>query len=1152
MAEFIPDSLPEPTGPARDAGIEAVSDRSNLTKNQLLIWLAEKFQPDVPLHNIAVTFTIPTAIDRAHFQAAFQTLLDHCDALRTVIEEVDGLPQQRVRPPMPYEMAYVDFSVTPDPTAAMRQWVGERARSLFQLEVRLFESALLKLSDQRFVWFLSHHHLITDAWSVALLYRYQTDLYGRACQGRLDEPFALPQFANFVAYERDQRRTSLYQKARAYWEHKLTEAPDPILFSGLPSARRGTRVVRVPCDLGVERSHRLKAVAAREEFAAATIHVSLFNLFVTGLLAYLYCISGRRHIALGTPFLNRPSRAFKETIGLFMQMSPLHFTIAEEETFASLSRKVKAEMFEVLRHQRFTTANSPQHKVYDVVFNYNHSAGPDFHGAAIETESIYPGHETNSLALQVHDYDIQGSFAVDFDFHCDVFTEQDQRQTIRRVLRVLDAVCADPRQRLSGLELLTAAETRHLLLDLNRTETARPPGETLVSLLDAQARATPEAVAVAHADNYLTYRQVHERADRLAHHLQALGVGPDVVVGLCAERSPDMIIGLLGVLKAGGAYLPLDPTYPPERLAFLLTDARASVLLTQHRLLASLPRHAARVVCLDADGPTWAAPRPDAPVSRAGDENLAYVIYTSGSTGRPKGVQVTCRGLLHYTLAAAELFGLGAEDRVLQFASLSFDTAAEEIFPALLRGAPLVLRTEDMLDSLPGFLQACERWHVTVLDLPTAYWHELASALAAGTLALPPSLRLVIIGGERALPERVRDWWREAPKHVRLLNTYGPTEATVVATSSELSALAEPKVEGEVPIGTPIPNVRVYLLDPRSRLVPPGIPGELHIGGAGLARGYLDQPGPTAQQFIPDPFSPEPGARLYRTGDRARWRPDDQLEFLGRVDEQVKVRGFRIEPGEIEAVLRDHPAVRDAVVVATEDDLGQQRLAAYLVAAVTPAPVLGDLRGYLQTRLPDYMIPSTLSLLDALPLTPNGKVDRRALPPPDTVDRRAFHAVGGAAHPGGRSAGARLVRGARRRPGGRARQLLRAGRRLDPESPGRGPRQSRGLAADAAAVVRAPDDRRAGVGGEGGAGLPGGAGRADRSRAADADPALVLRAGGRGAAALQPGGDARGAPAARRRASPASDRASPHPSRRPAAALYARPAGLAADPRRSR
>jgi len=982
MAEFIPDPLPPAASHARDAGVEEVWERSNLTQNQLLVWLAEKFQPNLPLHNIAVTFTIAAAVDRARFQQAFQALIDHCDALRTVIEEVDGLPQQRVRPHLRYEMGYIDFSTLPDPSAATRQWVRERAQSLFQLDGRLFDSALLKLSDQTFVWFLSHHHLITDAWSVALIYRYQRELYARARQGRLDEPFVLPRFADFVAYERAQRHTPQYEKARAYWERKLADGPDPILFYGRPAARRGTRVVRVPRDLGIERSRRLKALAAREEFAAANIHVSLFRIFVTAFLAYLHRISGRPHIALGTPFLNRPSKAFKDTVGLFMQVSPLHFTIEAGETFASLSRNVKAEMFEVLRHQRYTTANSPQHRVYDVVFNYNHSAGPDFHGAPMQVESIYPGHETNSLALQVHDYDIRGNFVVDFDFHGDVFAEPEQQQTIQHVLRVLDAVCVDPRQRLSGIDLLSAVETQHVLGDLNGAAMALPPGETLVSLLDAQAHATPEALAVAHAEDHLTYRQLRHRANQVAHHLQALGVGPDVVVGLCLERSPDMLIGLLGILKAGGAYLPLDPTSPPPRLAFMLAEARVRVLLTQHRLLATLPRHAARVLCLDADRELIAQESVEDPVSQVGDDNLAYVIYTSGSTGYPKGVLVTRRGLLNYTRAAADLFGLGPEDRVLQFASLSFDTAAEEILPALARGAQLVLRTEAMLDSLPGFLEACEDWHITVLDLPTSFWHELTSAVATGTLRVPPLLRLVIIGGERARPERLHDWQRHVPRRVRLLNTYGPTEATVVATSWEASTMAQPEVEGDVPIGTPIPNVRVYLLDRYLTLVPPGIDGELHIAGAGLARGYLDRPELTAQQFIPNPFGPDPGARMYRTGDRARWRPDGRLEFLGRLDHQVKVRGFRIELGEIEAVLCDHPAVQHAVVVAGEDDLAQTRLAAYLVCAAAPPPTAGDLRRYLQATLPDYMIPSAFVLLDALPLLPSGKVDHRALPAP--------------------------------------------------------------------------------------------------------------------------------------------------------------------------
>jgi amino acid adenylation domain-containing protein len=458
-----------------------------------------------------------------------------------------------------------------------------------------------------------------------------------------------------------------------------------------------------------------------------------------------------------------------------------------------------------------------------------------------------------------------------------------------------------------------------------------------------------------------------------------------VFVGVCVERSLEMVVGLLGILKAGGAYVPLDPSAPEERLSFMIQDANMPLLLTQQRLLKSLPQRRAHLVCLDTN---W-----EAIDQEVGDNldagvvagNLAYLIYTSGSTGLPKGVAVEHRSLVAYTETSSAEFALSPSDRVLQFASITFDAAAEEIYPSLTRGATLVLRGDSMLDSAASFLEECRAWRLTVLDLPTAYWHHLVLELGAQSLAFPPSVRLVILGGEKALRERLDAWWEAVDQPLRLLNTYGPTETTVVATWCDLPGPAEGEAaRPEVPIGQPIHNAQAYVLDPHLQLAPVGIPGELHIGGVGLARGYLNQPALTAERFIPHPFSEAPGARLYRTGDLARYLHDGNIEFLGRLDHQVKIRGFRVELGEIEAVLSQHPAVRDAVAVVGEGPAGDKRLLAYVVPrAPHGVPSTAELRLFLKRRLPDYMVPSTFVGLKALPLTPSRKVDRQALPAPD-------------------------------------------------------------------------------------------------------------------------------------------------------------------------
>ncbi len=428
----------------------------------------------------------------------------------------------------------------------------------------------------------------------------------------------------------------------------------------------------------------------------------------------------------------------------------------------------------------------------------------------------------------------------------------------------------------------------------------------------------------------ITYRELEERSNRLARFLRRLGVGPEIVVGVAADRSPELVTGLLATLKAGGAYLPLDPDYPPERLEWMLADAGAPLLLTRRHLASRWPE--ARTVLLD--GEDWetegSAPLP----WDIEPGNAAYVLYTSGSTGRPKGVVVEHRSLAAYALDAAKAYGLAPGERALQFASISFDTSAEEIYPALVTGATLVLRPESMLDSVPHFLAELDRLGITLLNLPTAYWHELADGLAGRVL--PRGLQRVILGGERALPEALVQWRRETAGHpAPLVNTYGPTETTIVATRHELAEVADPAAG--IPIGRPIPGARVYVVDRRLRPVPPGVAGELLVGGAGLSRGYLGRPDLTAAAFVPNPFGDRPGDRLYRTGDLVRFRAS-VLEFLGRIDGQVKIRGFRVETGEIESVLASHPQVQTAAVVLREDAPGGPRLVAYVVPAGEPGP----------------------------------------------------------------------------------------------------------------------------------------------------------------------------------------------------------------------
>jgi amino acid adenylation domain-containing protein len=513
------------------------------------------------------------------------------------------------------------------------------------------------------------------------------------------------------------------------------------------------------------------------------------------------------------------------------------------------------------------------------------------------------------------------------------------------------------------------------------------------NLFEAQVRRTPDAPAVLCEEGRLSYRELNERANQLAHHLRRFGVRPESLVGLAAERSLEMVIGLLGILKAGGAYLPLDSAFPPDRLSLMIEDGRPIALVTGRQRLSDLLHYDGPTVCLERDSELIAQESLQDPESATRGDNLAYVIYTSGSTGKPKGVMIEHHSLVNYSEAAADEYAIGMGDRVLQFASISFDASAEEIYPCLTRGGTLVLRNESMLGSVSSFLEMCNKWEITVLDLPTAYWHKMTERLAVQELPLPESLRLVIIGGERAIPARLATWRRQIGERVRLVNTYGPTEATIVATKCDLASLPIERTTREVPIGRAVRNARTYILDSELKTVPQGVRGELYIGGAGVARGYLNQPEMTLARFVHNPFSSEKEEeRLYRTGDLARYLPDGNIEFCGRIDNQVKINGVRIEPGEIESAIARHPNVREVAVVALENSSHETRLVAYVVPVLDPADSgvafdVRELRTFVGRSLPKQMLPSAFVVMqDSLPLNANGKLDRELLPPPDRAN----------------------------------------------------------------------------------------------------------------------------------------------------------------------
>jgi len=968
-------------------------DQSNLTGTQLLTWAGQKLRPDDPIYNLAYIARIFTKIDPGHFQSALQELINTSDALRTTFAEEEGVPCRIVLPQMHYQMPVIDFSTQDQPEVALKDWIETQFYRQFNFAERLFDFALIKLSEEEWGWYLAIHHIIGDNWSVRLIFQRLQMLYESSLTGRLSEIHSFPQFEDYFKYEQSHRETPKFKASENYWINKFSRPVEPLSLYGNRFQKTETRSQRISFELGQERTKKLRDLIARDEFFTKSVEASLLNAFTTLFFAYFYRVSGNRDLALAISFHNRRTPEFRETIGLLMEALPLRVNIEDAETFKSLNKKVTSEAIETLQNRQYPLRNPIQSPIYEVVLNFHKTVFSHFLDAPVEFKRAHNNYDEDILGIHIRDYDESGSLKIDFDFNCAVFPPNLRKQLIRDYERILEAFLSDPDTQIDQVDMLSSKEQRKVLIDFNKTKRPFSEKKTISQLFEQQVLKTPDHFAVINENNELTYAQLNARANQLAHHLRSLGLQPDDLIGLYVERSFEMLVGMLGILKAGAAYLPLDPNLPNARLMFMLENSNTQIILTQRHLKKCLQKIEAQVFSLD-DRKIFAKESVENPVGSAQSHNLAYVIYTSGSTGVPKGVMVEHRSLVNLSQWACEDWSLSPGDRVLQFTALSWDAHIEEIFPTLTSGATIILRTKSMIDTFQGFLESCQEQDITVLDLPTAYWHELTDAIAKDSLKLPPSLRLILIGGEKALKSRVESWLASVGREVRLLNDYGLTECTSIATQYDLRQNI-PSDATEVPVGKPINNVQTYILNEHKKPVAIGIPSELWVGGNSLARGYLNNPRLTEECFVPNHLDQTPGDRLLKTGDLARRLQDGNLEILGRLDQQVKIRGYRIELGEIEAALNNHPSIQEAVVLALEKQgeisspqVSEKRLAAYYIASQKSDHYFNniDFQNFLKQKLPEYMIPSIFIALESFPLNPNGKVNRNALPHPGISD----------------------------------------------------------------------------------------------------------------------------------------------------------------------
>jgi amino acid adenylation domain-containing protein/non-ribosomal peptide synthase protein (TIGR01720 family) len=976
-----------PAAPGKRISARRRTGEAPLSFAQQRLWFLNELIPNSHAYNIPVAYRLAGTLDVAALDSALKEIVRRHEVLRTTFSPADGNPVQRVGGSTAFALDVLDLSGLPDRDAQARRLSREDAHRPFDL-VRgpVLRARLLKLGPEEHLLTLCFHHIAFDGWSTRVFSSELSALYDAFAAGRPSPLPDLPiQYADFADWQRRWLTGDTLETHLAYWRRQLEGVKALELPLDRPRPRIQTfRGAQKAFELPGDVAQKLAALRRRQG-------VTTFMQVLAAFQVLLHRYSGQDDIVVGSAIAGRNRAETEGLIGFFVNTLALRTDLSGDPTFRELLRRVKEACLDAYAHEdlpfeRIVEELAPKrdlsrHPLFQVMLTLQEAAPANAPGEGLRMTPESPELNVAKFDLTLSMAETPGGLVGVFEYNTDLFEASTVARMAGHFRMLLESIARDPDRPLSTLALLTGPERRQMLEEWNDTRADYPDRECIHHQFEVQADRTPGGVAVSWRGESLTYRELDARANQLAHHLKGMGVGPDTLVALCVERSIEAVVGILGILKAGGAYVPLDPAYPKERLAFMLEDARAGVLVTQRRLHAGLPPHAGRVVCIDEDWPAIAREPASRPEGGASPAHLAYVIYTSGSTGKPKGVLIEHRGLSNLITAVIRVFRAGAQSRMLQLSSLSFDASVWEIFTALLSGARLCIPGEARAPVGLELLRLLKQERVTIgMFTPAA----LKSLPHDGL----PDLQTIVAGGDVCTQELVERW---APQR-RFINAYGPTEITVCCAV----AVCTPALQAPPPIGRPLANTRIYLLDAHRNPVPVGVPGEIYVGGAGVARGYLNRPELTAERFVADPFHRGgAGARLYRTGDLARYRPDGNLEFLGRADRQVKVRGIRIEPGEIEAALGEHPLVEDAAVVADADTHGDARLVAYLVPrrpeGEEPFPrkasdaLRHDLRSFLATRLPESMVPSVFVEVASWPMTPSGKVDRKALPVPERL-----------------------------------------------------------------------------------------------------------------------------------------------------------------------
>ena len=965
-------------------------NRFPLSFAQQRMWFLDRLEPGNPMYNNPAAVSIKGPVNVEAMRKTLQALGQRHEVLRTVFDDNGGNPLQVLLDNSNLILREVDLSnlAKEEMQEALRRESSKEAQAPFDLKRGpLLRATLITTGEQEYVFLLTMHHIISDAWTLSIFIKEFAELYEGFAQGRPVELAELPiQYIDFACWQRDYLTGEVLDEQLSYWR-KILHNADKAIHLPFDHARPGMQTFH-----GNVAHFKVNAKVKRnlEEFSRKQ-DVTLFMTCLAAIDLLLFRYSGQEDINVGTPIANRNRSEVEFLLGVFVNTLVMRSHVGDDPTFIQLLQRVKENAlgayahqdipFETLMEELKPERDMSRTPYFQVMFVMQNAPAQAVQLKDVRIEPLELHTPTAKYDLTIVLEPVADGLAGQIVYNTDLFEKETIDRLIGHLNRILATVSFHPQRHLSDFALMDEEEQRALIAALNNGKSAANKSGALIHELFA-ASPVQSGNGVRCGSVRLEHREIERRANQLARHLIESGVGPESIVGIYLNRSVDLIVTMLAVLKAGGVILPLDPDYPVDRIFYMLQDSNALSVITSTTLAPAFADAGVQIIDIIAKAQHIADQPAESVSNRINPENSAYIIYTSGSTGRPKGVVISHAAFAEHCLSMKKQYDLSSEDRILQFASANFDASLEQIFPALLAGAELVMRDKEVWTP-QELARVIAKEKLTVVNLPTLYWNQFVQHVARADVELS-CVRLLIVGGDLMHTDSLKFWQQSSLHSARLLNAYGPTEAVITATLFDSPADEFALEKGAVPIGKPTLGREIYILDPFSTIVPRGVAGELCIGGELLSRGYLHRPELTAEKFTPDPFASKSGRRLYRTGDLARLNSQGYLEFLGRVDNQVKIRGFRIELGEIEAVLKQYDGITDAVVTALDDENGDKRLAAYYVVKGS-APGVSSLRKFLNARLPEYMIPAAFMALDELPLSPGGKVDRKALPVPDQL-----------------------------------------------------------------------------------------------------------------------------------------------------------------------